>query len=313
MKLGTLFWRAALGMLLVVAAAQYWLVQRSHDMAAQLAARLIPHGNLRYEKIWPDLWGSGRVWGLSFEPAGLTQLSLQLPPGFRLYARQLRIHGLQLAADGSLERVRGTFLDVQIPVAERRAPRPERVDAADMPAPTLFDLGYPQLQFDMDFSVQYIRDPGVALIELNAAGVDLGRAYVRAQLGGAPEVFSRAPDQILLRQAELQWADSGLGQRFKNLSAARSRTSQSGWEQALIARLDRLVASRKWRWDNASVQAARRAIRDPSHLRAGINPPGNVVLRNIRLYPVGDWPPLLGFTLSDADSFDHPLPGQPLP
>ncbi len=39
-------------------------------------------------------------------------------------------------------------------------------------------------------------------------------------------------------------------------------------------------------------------IRESGYFRASIDPPGDVAIRNIRLYPMADWPPLLGFGLS---------------
>ena len=44
--------------------------------------------------------------------------------------------------------------------------------------------------------------------------------------------------------------------------------------------------------------AARRVVRDSSYFHALIDPPGDVALRNIRLYPIADWPALLGFGLT---------------
>ncbi|MGQ0621139.1 MAG: hypothetical protein ACT4QA_14665 [Panacagrimonas sp.] len=308
MKLGTILWRGLLTLMCLAALAQYWLVGQTHEAARRIAARLIPQGDLRYEKLWPNPWGTGRVWGLSFQPEGLLRLNLQTPPGFRVRVQELRIDELRRGPSGGLERLQGRLLGVEIPVSQRGAPASGATGPADVPPPTLSDLGYKTLRFDLDFSVRYIDEAGLAVVTVNAAGAEIGRANLIVQLEGTPQTFDRAADQILLRKAQLEFADGGVLSKFKDVAAARSRVSRPAWEQATIARVDFLIASGKWRWDEATAQALLRAIRESGYWRATIDPPGAVALRNIRMYKPGDWQLLLGFTLETEGSFDHPPP-----
>lgn len=313
MKLGSVLWRAGLVLVLAAGAAQYWLVQRTHEEMARFAARLVPFGELRYEKLFPFPWGSGRAWGVSFQPEGMLSLTLQTPPGLRINVRELRIDSMRRGADGMIEHLDGRMIGVQIPVAEFRAPRPLGPDPAKHAKPTLYDLGYEQLEFDLDFRIQYVAQANLAMVQLNAAGPDLGRAYLSAQLEGSPRTFERAQDQIMVRRVELEFADGGLLTRYKDVAAARARLSRPDWEAAMMEALQRRSRAEKWKWDEGSAQDMRRAIRDSAYFRALIDPPSDVALRNVRLYPVADWPPLLGFTFSTGGGFEHPRPGEKRP
>lgn len=308
MKLGTFLWRAGLIVVAAAAVGQYWLVQRTQEAAARLAARLIPQGELRYERLWPFPWGGGRAWGLSFQPEGMLQVALQTPTGLRIEAKELRLRDLRFGDDGSIERIRGSLLDVKVPVSQRRTTVPEPPDVARMPAPTLYDLGYEQLRFDVDFDIQYVPTSRLALFHFNVAGADIGHAVVSAQLEGSPQVFDRAPDQILVRKLELEFADMGLLRRFKDVSAARARLGRAAWEDAMLAHLDQRARKEGWKWDPATAHALRASVRQSDYVRIKVDPPGDVVLRNIRLYAVADWPTLLGFGLSNEGHISAPLP-----
>jgi hypothetical protein len=308
MKLGTFLWRAGLVLTVAAGAGQYWLVQRTHEAAARLAARLIPQGELRYERLLPFPWGGGRAWGLSFQPEGMLQISLQTPPGLRVEARELRLRELRYGDGGTIERVRGSLVDVRVPVVERRAPIPDPPVPGRMPPPTLYDLGYTELRFDLDFDIQYVAASRLALAHFNAAGADIGHAVLSAQLEGTPQVFDRAPDQILVRKLELEFADGGLLGRFKDVSAARARLGRAAWEDAMLAHLDRRARREGWKWDAQTAQSLNAVVRRSDYVRVKVDPPGDVALRNIRLYAVADWPTLLGFGLRHEGRMSTPPP-----
>lgn len=308
MKLGTFLWRAGLVIVVMAAAGQYWLVQRTHEAAGRLVARLIPHGELRYERLWPFPWGGGRAWGLSFQPEGMLRVGLQTPMGLRVHARELRLRELRYSDDGTIERARGSLLDVRVPVAQIRAPNPEPPEVGRTPAPTLYDLGYSQLRFDLDFDIQYIASSRLAVLHFNAAGSDIGHAVISAQLEGTPQTFDRAADQILVRKMELEFADAGLIRRFKDVSAARARLGRGAWEAAMVTHLDRRSRKEGWKWDADTARALRAVVRQSDYVRLKIDPPGDVALRNIRLYAVADWPALLGFGMSNEGRMSAPLP-----
>lgn len=314
MKLGSVLLRLFLVALVAVGAGQWWLVEKSHEEAKRVIARVIPYGELHYKKLWPWPWGAGRVWDLSFQPEGMSKLLFLVPDGFVVTARELRIDEYLLADDGTLDRLRGSLLGVEIPVAEVKAGPPGAADPADDPLPTLYDLGYTRVKVDLDFSVEYVHEANLAMVKVNAAGPDVGRAWLSAHLEGTPGMFSRAPDQVLVRKSSIEFADDGgLLAKLKDVAAARSHLGRPAWEQAMIGRLDQRAQAAKWQWDDASAQAVRRAIRESGYLRAEIDPPSDVVLRNIRMYKVGDWPRLLGFAFSADGKFDHPVPGSGKP
>ena len=308
MKLGTFLWRAGLVAVVAAGAGQYWLVQKTQEAAARLAARLVPQGELLYQRLWPSPWGGGRAWGLSFKPEGMLQIALQTPTGLRIEARELRLRDLRYGDDGTIERIRGCLLGVTVPVSQRRTTVPEPPDVARTPTPTLYDLGYEQLRFDVDFDIQYVATSNLALFHFNAAGADLGHAVLTAQLEGSPQVFDRAPDQILVRKLDLEFADGGLLRRFKDVSAARARLGRAAWEDAVLEHLDRRAQKEGWKWNAETARALRASVRQSDYVRIKVDPPGDVVLRNIRLYPVADWPTLLGFGLSNEGHIGAPLP-----
>lgn len=308
MKLPAFAWR--FGLVLAVAAgfAQYRLVQRAHEEVARLTARLVPHGELRYEKLWPFPWGAGRAWGVSFQPEGMLRISLQTPPGLRIQVRELRIDSVRQGHDGLIEHLDGRLIGAQIPVAAVRAPAPVGADPTRHPLPSLYDLGYEKLEFDLAFRIQYVAQADLAMMQFEAAGPALGRAHGAIQLEGTPTNFERTQDQILLRKLELKFADGGLLSRYRDVAAARARLSPQAWATAMIEALDRRARAERWKWDEQTAGAVHQAIRKADHLHLLIDPPGDVALRNVRLYPFADWPPLLGFSLSTAD---RPPPESP--
>ena len=290
MKLGTILWRASLVLVVLAGLGQYWLVQRTQEVTARLIAKLVPHGDLHYERLWPFPWGAGRAWGLSFQPAGGLQMALQTPMGMRIDARELRISELRFGDDGHLARARGRLLGM---------PDPSRI-----PPPTLFDLGYTELRGDVDFDLQYVASSGLATLRFDAVLPQVGHAVLDAQLEGSPAVFERAPDQIMVRKLELEFSDGGLLTRYKDVSAGRARLGRAAWEAAMVDALDRRAKKERWKWSDDTASAARRVIRESGYFRASIDPPGDVAMRNIRLYPMADWPPLLGFGLSTVPGDD---------
>lgn len=292
--------------------AQYALVRATQDYVAALQVRLIPQGELRYERLWPFLWGGARVWGLSFQPEGLLRLSLQLPEGFRTDVGELRIEHLALDAGGRIEQLSGRLVDVSLPLDGIRSAPPPPTDPLLQLKPNLADLGYNELRFDADFELRYIAEADLALLRVEARSAGLGRLQLRAQLEGSPPVFARAQDQIRVRRIDVDFHDDGLLRGYKALAAQRAQLSERDWARAVIDGLKRRAAAERWSWDARNLAALGQAIRHPAHVRAGIRPPGEVFLRNLRLYRVADWPRLLGFAIAD-DVDDAALAASPAP
>lgn len=311
MRFGTLLRRTVLVLLVLAAGAQYWLWQRTQDELARLTARLIPHGELRYDHVWPFLWGGGRIWGLSFQPEGLLRVGLHATSGVAMHTREVRIHRLRLGPGGAVSQVQGTALGVTLPLTDLHGIIATGPDHLPVPSPA--DLGYASLRFDLDFRVDYVAPSRLARVKLTADGPVLGQMHLSASLEGVPEVFARAPEQLLIRALQLEWADGGLLERYKDVAAARARLTRSTWERAVIARLDQRARIEKWKWQADTAQAVRDVIRPSPYLRLQLDPPGDVVLNNIRLYRMRDWPALLGFELDTTGAFEHPLPERTWP
>ena len=295
MRLGILLRRVLLILLILAAGAQYWLWTQAQDHADRVVARLIPHGELRYGRIWPFLWGGGRVWDLRFQPEGLLRVSLHSEPGAALHVEQLQIHELRFDRGGLLSAVTGRARGVRLPVSAIHgivAAGPEH-----LPIPSPSELGYRDLRFDLQFRVEYAAPSQLALVHLVAEGVELGHLQIDTQLEGSPRLFARTPEQMLIRKFRLDWRDGGVLERFKDVAAARARMSRAAWEQAVIARLDERAAAEHWKWAPETVAALRRVVAPTPFLHLRLDPPGDVVLNNIRLYRMGDWPALLGFQL----------------
>lgn len=297
MRLAALAWRTGLTLAAAAVLLQAYLVGRIHEEMDGLAARLVPHGELRYERLWPWPWGAGRIWGLSFQPEGLLQLSLQTLPGLRIDARELRVDRLRLDAQGMIERLEGRLIGVEIPVVPMPAPLARGADLAQQHWPSLHELGLERLVLDVDFRVQYLAQADLAVIQLDASGAGLGRARLNLQLEGSPHQFHRIQDQIRLRRLDLSFADEGLLGRYKTSAAARARLAPADWERATIQALERRMRAEHWRWDADSRDALFGLIRQPRNLRARIDPDCDVLLRDVRRYPYAAWADRLGFSL----------------
>lgn len=291
MKLGTLLLRLLLLVLLAAGAAQWWLLRESQAAAQRFIAQWESYGQLRYERLWMQLWGSGRIWNLSFEPGGLTQAMLGTPFGYRVTARELVLRDVDLADDGSAERVSLHIADLRLPVIDTYGGNPR--------LPIGFaELGYRELEWDLDLELRFVPEARLILLRGTGRGRELAKLDFSAQIEAEPAQLQRAPDQIGLRQLRLDYEEGGLMQRYKNVAAARLQLSAAAAEQALIAQLDARAARAGWRWDAASAEAVREFIRRPGRARLVLDPPGEVILRNVPLYARKDWPQLLGFSFS---------------
>lgn len=277
--------------------AQYALLQRSHAAARQLILRLIPYGQLSYEKLWPWFWAAGNVWGLAFEPAGLVQLNLHTPNGYRVSLRELHIRRLDPGWIDGRPSVRGSLEGLSFPVQERRSPPPDPSRPAAGGLPTLHELTYRKLEFDVDFSAEFIPEAKLLLLHFEGDGESVGRFKLFMQLEGDAATFKRAPDQIVLRRLDLQFADGGLLHRYRETAAARRGLGPDELMQALGVALDLQAQSPSWTWDPQSTQALREGLRKADSFRVRLDPPGKIYLRNIRLYRPRAWGADLGFSL----------------
>lgn len=289
MKLGTLLFRASLLLLVVAAAAQWWALREAERTMQRLAYQWQAYGQLRYEKLWVNLWGTGYLRGVSLQPNGLTQAMLGTPLEYRIQAREVRVDDVELADDGSLERLRFRVIDLSLPMSDGY-----RLRGRDVP-PALSALGYQSLDLQARFDVRVIPQSGLLLMEGVIDGDDSGRLGFDLQLDATPAQLAHAPDQIGLRKLQLDYQDRGLMERYLERRASELQLSRDTVPEALIRLLDQRARRENWRWDAASAAALRSFIREPQSCRVMLDPPGEVIVRNLNQYAVGDWPPLLGF------------------
>lgn len=304
----TSWWlRGALLLVLILCAAQLWLLQRMHAEMERLSARLIPQGELRYQAMWPFLWGEARIWGLSFQPEGLLQLSMRTPPGYRVTLRELRIEDWRLGPNGELEFLRGRLRGLSLPIADAgTATRPARARL-----PTLAELGFSALDMDVAFTAQYLVAADLAVISIDSDSNVWGQARASLHLEGGPAAFLRSQDQVLLRKLHVDLLDHERLQQLK-LSAARAAgVSSKAWTQTLAGGLQRRAQLERWDWTADSLAAMGQAIREPRSIQLTLDPPGRFLARDLRLHKVANWSRVLGFQLqasapSARDDADAP-------
>lgn len=304
MSLGALLLRLLLLAGIAAGAAQWWLLQRAEFVAQQIAAQWQGYGRLHYERIWVWLWGSGSVWKLSFEPTGLTQAALGTPLGYRLSIGRLDFDRPSFADDGSLAELRLRYTDLALPMEDAY-----RLRGRQAP-PALASLGYDALHFDGRLHWRQVAASGLLLLDGDAQGADFANLRFGLQLDADLGRLQRAPDQIGLRRLNLEIEDRGLMPRYRQYWASKLQLSPEMAAQALIGELDRRAAREGWKWDEASSAALRAYIRDPQRAAVDLDPPGDdVILKDLSLYQVGDWPQLLGFRFRLIERTPEPARG----
>jgi hypothetical protein len=289
LRLGTFLFRVTLLLMVGLGLAQWWLLREAEQATQRFIHQWQAYGTVRYEKLWVNLWGTGWVRSVSFEPSGLSQAMLGTPLGYRISAREIRIDRLDLAHDRSLERARLRIVDLSLPTDDGY-----RLRGRDVP-PALSALGYRSLDLQATFDIHVLPAAALLLIDGELDGTDSARVTFDLQLDATLGQLQRAPDRIGLRKLTLDYSDQGLMQRYLNHRASELQMDRAGVSDALILLLDQRARRERWRWDDGSAAALRDFIRDPKAFRAELDPPAEVVLRNLNLYEVGDWPQLLGF------------------
>jgi hypothetical protein len=289
LKLSTLLLRVGLLAVVGVGVAQWWALHQAELATQRFLYQWQAYGQVRYDSLWVNLWGTGVLRGVSLQPNGLTQAMLGTPLEYRITAKEVRIDRLDLADDGSLERAKIRLVDVSLPMSDGY-----RLRGRDVP-PALSALGYQSLDLQAKLDVRSLPASSLLLIDADLDGADSAHLRFDLQLDATPGQLAHAPDQVGLRKLQLDYQDHGLmnrylGQRGSELAISRDRTAD-----AVIALLDQRAKRERWRWDDASATALRSFIRRPQAFHVLMDPPAEVILRNLNLYAVGDWAPLLGF------------------
>ncbi|MGB0955713.1 MAG: hypothetical protein ACPGZP_06885 [Panacagrimonas sp.] len=282
-------WLLSLSLLLVaLGLVEFWLVQRAHQAMRELRTSLVAHGELRYQRLWPWLWGAGRVEGLSFEPAGLLQSQTGLPQGYRIQIEKLTVERIDPGWIGDSVAVRGRMLGLKLPLIE-----PADSPAPDRP-PILTELGYQQWVFDFDYQARYLPAAKMWVLQLEGFGDDFVSLSASLTLGGDLALLQNAPDQIRLARLALSVEDAGLWDRYRAVS------EQRGFDQAALAdywnqHIERLPDAQGW--DAQRRNALHAVIDEQRGFEVVLEPPGEMLLRNLRLSPFHTWPKGFGLTL----------------
>lgn len=292
LKLRSLFFRLLLLAALLLAAAQWWVLREGERVAQQLIAQWQAYGTLRYEHLWVNLWGSVRLRGVSFEPAGLSQAMLGTPLGYRIGIREVRLYDPAFNARGELKRIRLQLRDLELPMEDGY-----RLRARNAP-PSLAAMGYQTLLLQSELQLRVVEVGPILRLVGDLQGEDSGALKFDLWMRTSPQSLRMAPDQVALERLQLDYRDRGLMPRYLDRRASDLGVRAEAAPAAVVALLDQRARKEKWRWDAASAEALRNFIRDPAQgFRAELEPPGVVRLRDLNLYAVGDWPPLLGFRM----------------
>ena len=83
---------------LLAAGAQWWLLREAERSLQRIAYQWQGYGTLRYERLWFNLWGTGVLYDVSFQPNGLMQGMLGTPLDYRISVGEVRIDDLDLGA-----------------------------------------------------------------------------------------------------------------------------------------------------------------------------------------------------------------------
>ncbi|HUP91513.1 MAG TPA: hypothetical protein VM074_04635 [Solimonas sp.] len=308
MTLPRLLTRALLAGLVGIGIAQYLLYQRATAGVRSLASRLRPAVLVRYDSFVPFLWGGGRAWNLTLEPAGEIKQGLGVPFGYRLSAREMRVHEIEMAEDGLPQMFDLTLLGLSVPL-----PAPGGAPAPQQPAlelPHLSELGLAEVNGDLRLRFERMPD-GHWEIAADANAPGFARLAPDFSLVPGPGFLHGEFSDAALLRGGLRFADLGVVARVREWMALRARVSAAGLEPLLLERLDTLAREQAWKLDTASLDALRRFVRTPAEARVQVAPLHEVLLKNLALYAPGDRFALLGLKFSDRAGFEQPPPGQP--
>ncbi|MGH8456690.1 MAG: hypothetical protein ACRETW_11650 [Stenotrophobium sp.] len=293
--------------------AEYRLAAQVTQAAGAFVYKARPWAIIRYQRQLPFLWGGGRAWGLDIEPAGDLRRLLGVPIGYHFTVDELRVHQLSLNPDGTLALLKFSLMGLRAPVLETQSTKFIVNDQWWRAVPTLSELGIQELRLDADVTLRY--DPATQSLRcaVNLLAPNLGNLYLDQDYGAGSEVFDGVFKNIALRSLTLEYADLGWLRQVKELLAQRNRMDTDAFEIATITSLGQYAIMQKWKWDDASEEALRHFVRDPSYGRLTLSPVYDVMLQNLRLYAPGDWFGLLAARFGTEGKFNHPLPGDALP
>lgn len=262
-----------------------------------LAAQLEPLGQLQYQNLRAHPWGRGSVEQLRFLPSADTARQLRLPAGAELRIDALEVDRYRESGDGVPENFEARLRGLHWPASMAITGGPEVGDPAEQALPSLDELGYRELRFDVRLRLQYLPDAGV--LQLAFALRDPAAAAVEGELslGADPAVFRGELQSLELSQLRLDYRDLGLLARLKPLLALRARVSAEGLDAALLARLERETRQRGLRWPAEDYAALAGFLREARALRIRMDPPGQLRLRDLPLYAEADLPQVLGLEL----------------
>lgn len=299
MKLRSLLLWIVMLATLAVGGLQIWKQQQTRDQLAWFSGYAQAMFNLRYDELWAPLVGPLELRSVYLTAGRLLRESLSLPGGYYLQADTLYLD--EFRSDNSRPELLALRLEgLRLPTPDwlSRGTDARFMGMAILP---LANLAYTELRGGAQLNAAFSpgsRALGVAGdIELE----DFARLQFNLELDVDERIMQGWPDDGGLRSLSLTLRDGGFLERYKGRVAQRRRINLAAAEAELLRELDDYAQTQQLRWSDESAAAARRFLHRGGQLKITMLPLAGFELRNLQLYPLGEWPVLLGLELSHSD------------
>ncbi|MDI3259713.1 MAG: hypothetical protein QJR02_08455 [Sinobacteraceae bacterium] len=258
------------------------------------------------ERVWP--WGAVQLDDVRLAPQDWYNAVWQLPLGYEARIAQVTFDRPRWRFDGAQH---GALASFDVHLRGLRLPVPERwgwtypLGAAGDPLtqpPSLYDLGYRELQAVADLRVQ----PSPLRHRLQVDGVvrvaDLGDFATRCTLEAGSEALDGDTRRLGLRDCRLSYRDRGAVARWQRALANRAGLSEAQVQDLLARRFRSWSRTATLPLDAASLAAFDDFLRAP-HAATLTSAPGSAVPFNaLRAAPPRAWMRMLGLRLRPAES-----------
>lgn len=292
MRLSTLLLLGAIAMMAgAIGWTQHCRTQAEYRLRV-LAARLEPLGRLDYQGLqaWP--WGRGSLTGLQLRLSPIAARPLGLPVGERLRIERVEVLDYREQPSGTPESLNLRWTGLHWPL-----PGADRPELARGLAP-LQELGLRELRVDGALEFRYLASDRSLRLDLDLRLPTLAAADLGLSLRGGPELFEGRFGQLELSRMRLDYRDQGLLARLRQSPTLRTGIDDLAPEHGLQSRFDRVTAG--WNWTTGDRERLQRFLREPLALKLELDPPGQLELRNLRLYDPADLPAVLGLSVPDS-------------
>lgn len=299
MKLRSLLLWVVMLAALVAGGLQIWKQQQTRDQLAWFTGYAQAYFNLRYEDLWAPLIGPLELRSAHLTVGSRLRGLLGLPGGYYLQAERLYLDDFR-SSHGSPELLALRLQRMRAPTPAWLSRGPD-ARVLGMPILPLANLGYADLRGDAQLNADY--SPGSRA--LGVAGAlqlqDFADLQFDLELDVDEQIMQGWPDDGGLRTLSLNLQDRGFLERYKARVAQRRRINTAAAEAELLAELESYAQTQQLRWSDESAAAVRRFMHRGGQLQVRMLPLAGFELRNLSLYPLGEWPVLLGLEISHSD------------